>query len=305
MTDAPLIYWHADDYGMTPSSDRRILECRTHGCLNSVSIVPNGDLSGAMAYLKDSGLFLAVHLNLVEGKSLSPAKDVPLLVHPDGSFKNSFGGLLKLSISPKRKEFAAQVRQELRAQLLAFATEPPSGAALRVDSHQHVHMIPLIFHILLSIIEEEQLPVSHLRIPAEPMTPFLRQFSLWRTYKLINVIKQVVLNGCWLLVKPAFDRSGISTSVFCGILFSGQMDAERVSRVLPAFYRIAQRRGQSLELLFHPGAILPGEPFFDPEKHDFHPFYRSNGRMMEAQALQTLHFPPVTRKGEDVHHGNY
>lgn len=305
MTDAPLIYWHADDYGMTPHSDRRIEECQTHGCLNSVSIVPNGDLSGAMTRLKDSGLFLAVHLNLVEGKSLSPAEDIPLLVNSDGSFKNSFGSLLKFSLSPKQKDFAAQVRQELRAQLLAFASELPSGAALRVDSHQHVHMIPMIFHILLSVIKEERLPVSHLRIPAEPMMSFLRQFSLWHSYKLINIIKQIVLNGCWLLIKPEFDHSGISTSVFCGILFSGQMDAERVARVLPDFYRIAQRRGQSLELLFHPGGVQPGEPFFDPEKYDFHPFYRSNGRVLEAQALRTLHFPPVTCKGEEGHHGNH
>lgn len=301
MADTPRIYWHADDYGMTPSSDCRILECRSHGCLNSVSIVPNGDLSGAVERLKDSGLFLAVHLNLVEGKALSPAEDIPLLAAPDGSFKNSFGGLLRLSLSPQRAEFAAQLRQELRAQLLAFAAVLHSGVSLRVDSHQHVHMIPLIFHTLLAVIEEEHLPVSHLRIPAEPMPPFLRQFSLWHTYKPVNVVKQVVLNFCWLLVRPEFSRSGISTSVFCGILFSGNMDAERVSRVLPAFYRLAERRGQSLELLFHPGGIQPGEPFFDPQKYDFHPFYRSEGRMLEAQALQTLHFPSeVCAKREDV-----
>ena len=42
MTDAPIIYWHADDYGMTECSDRRIEACRDHLC--SVSIVPNGDV---------------------------------------------------------------------------------------------------------------------------------------------------------------------------------------------------------------------------------------------------------------------
>ena len=86
MTEPSILYFHADDYGMTAHGDALIRDCQTHGCLNSVSIVPNGSLEEAVAALRPSGLKLAVHLNLVEGKALSPAAEIPLLVRPDGSF---------------------------------------------------------------------------------------------------------------------------------------------------------------------------------------------------------------------------
>lgn len=102
MTEPSILYFHADDYGMTAHGDALIRDCQTHGCLNSVSIVPNGSLEEAVAALRPSGLKLAVHLNLVEGKALSPAAEIPLLVRPDGSFCNSFTGLLRLSSPPGR-----------------------------------------------------------------------------------------------------------------------------------------------------------------------------------------------------------
>lgn len=74
MTELPILYFHADDYGMTAHGDALIRDCQTHGCLNSVSIVPNGSLEEAVAALRPSGLKLAVHLNLVEGKALSPLR---------------------------------------------------------------------------------------------------------------------------------------------------------------------------------------------------------------------------------------
>ena len=106
-----------------------------------------------------------------------------------------------------------------------------------------------------------------------------------------------MLNGCWLLDRPAFRRSGIPTALFCGILFSGHMDADRVRAVLPQYLRLAQKRGQPVELLFHPGGVEPGGPFFDPQKTDFHPFYLSEGRAVEAHALHTLNRKEVEHLG--------
>ena len=96
------------------------------------------------------------------------------------------------------------------------------------------------------------------------------------------------MKGCWLLIKPDFKRRGIDTAVFCGILFSGHMDDKRLARVLPELKRIAIKRGQALEVLFHPGGIKPGEPLFDPQKPDFAAFYHSPGREIEGRALCTL-----------------
>ena len=297
MTELPILYFHADDYGMTAHGDALIRDCQTHGCLNSVSIVPNGSLEEAVAALRPSGLKLAVHLNLVEGKALSPAAEIPLLVQPDGSFCNSFTGLLRLSLTPRRRAFAAQLYRELERQLLAYAALFPAGTPLRIDSHQHTHMIPLVFRTLLQVLADHHLPVEHLRIPSEPLSPFVGCPRLWGSYSAVNAIKQAVLNGCWLLDRPAFRRSGIPTALFCGILFSGHMDADRVRTVLPQYLRLAQKRGQPVELLFHPGGVEPGGPFFDPQKTDFHPFYLSEGRAVEAHALHTLSRKEVEHLG--------
>lgn len=292
MNRRPVIYFHADDYGMTPPSNARIEDCWKEGLVNSVSIMPNGNLAEAIPHLSGQGLRLAVHLNLVEGKALSPAGQTDLLTGPDGSFRHSFGGLLKLSLSPQRKRFREQVYQELRLQLLAVAAALPPGEQLCVDSHQHTHMIPLIFHTLLQVITDCRLPIGAIRIPAEPISPFLCCPSLYRTYSPLNLVKQLVLKGLYLFDRPAHRRSGIPASLFCGILFSGRMDRARVEKVLPRFYRLACRKDRDLELLFHPGGIDPGQPFFDPGKTSFHPFYLSQGRQEEYLALHTLHFTP-------------
>ena len=193
MTELPILYFHADDYGMTAHGDALIRDCQTHGCLNSVSIVPNGSLEEAVAALRPSGLKLAVHLNLVEGKALSPAAEIPLLVRPDGSFCNSFTGLLRLSLTPRRRAFAAQLYRELERQLLAYAALFPAGTPLRIDSHQHTHMIPLVFRTLLHILADHHLPVEHLRIPAEPLSPFVGCPRLWGSYSAVNAVKQLLV----------------------------------------------------------------------------------------------------------------
>ena len=65
-------------------------------------------------------------------------------------------------------------------------------------------MIPLVYRTLMQAVEAEGLNVQYMRIPAEPMRPFVYRGGLWRTYSAINVVKQIVLKGCWLLIKPDF-----------------------------------------------------------------------------------------------------
>ena len=290
MNSMPTVYFHADDYGMTPQSSARIADCWREGCLSSVSVLPNGRLD--LAPLAGQQLRVAAHLNLVEGKALSPSEQVSLLTDSDGSFCRSFGGLLLLSLSLRRKQFRAQLYLELRNQILAVQDALPPGTVLCLDSHQHTHMIPLIFHTLLAVVRDLSLPIGDIRISAEPIGPFVRCPGLYRTYRPVNLLKQWVLKFLYLFDRPAHRRSGIPAPVFCGILFSGHMDAGRVSAVLPHFLRIARKKGRDLELLFHPGGVAPGEPFFDPKKESFHPFYLSQGRHVEYEALhRQYHFP--------------
>ena len=282
MTNVPHINIHADDYGMIPESNARIRACWEKGCINGISMMVNGmhpELSG------DTPVETALHLNLVEGRPMAPAEQVPLLIGDNGCFRHSFFGLFVLSLSRQRRELEKQIYLEICAQLDAYQKLFPELRALSLDSHQHTHMIPLVFHTMLRVIGDRKLKVQYLRVPAEPITPFLLEPSLYLTYRPVNLVKNAVLNLMWLFDRPAFRASGIKTAIFCGILFSGEMDERRLTKVYPHFLRLASKRGADLEFLFHPGAIKPGETFLDPEKSGFCAFYLSPGRQTDADTV--------------------
>ena len=287
MNKSPHIYVHADDYGMTPATCRRIRDCWENGCLNRVSIVPNGCMEYAFQCMKNADIHCAIHINLVEGKGLMPADQINLLAGPDGYMKNSFFGLLMLSISSKRKQLEKQLYLEIREQIFSAMEYLQDGEDIFLDSHQHTHMIPVIFHTILKVVEDYKIPVRFMRIPAEPILPFLLEPSLYLTYKPINLIKNRVLNFLWIFDRKAFRKSGIQSALFCGIFFSGNMDEKRVMKIFPYFYRKAKKRGCDLEFLFHPGYIKQGEKFFDPNKKSFHQFYLSQGRKNENTTLHS------------------
>ncbi|MDO5546548.1 MAG: ChbG/HpnK family deacetylase [Eubacteriales bacterium] len=297
----PRINIHADDYGMVSQSNQRIQACWENGCINGVSVMVNGSqpaLAGECPAIP-----AALHLNLVEGRPLTPSDQVPLLVRPDGMFAHSFFGLLLLSFSGKRKELERQLYLEIEAQLMAFQRLYPALEELSVDSHQHTHMIPLVFHTLLRVIRDRNIRVGYLRVPAEPIVPFLLEPSLYPTYRPVNLLKNIVLNILWQFNRRAFRESGISTAIFCGIIFSGEMDEGRLKKVFPHFCRLASRREQDLEFLFHPGAILPGEPFLDPDKAGFCQFYLSPGRQTDADTVCSESWQDLLRSVSEKEEG--
>lgn len=285
------IYVCADDYGMTPQTCTRIEQCRQHGILNKISVFPNSELPELEQRVLQQDAYRSIHLNLVEGKSLSDPKEVPLLVAENGHFRHSFIGLLLLSLSPKKKEFQRQVAREIRAQLLRGRTmtvgDDPK-AAVSIDSHQHTHMIPAIFRILLQVIREEKMQAAYLRIPSEPILPYLCTPSLYGTYRIANLIKQWLLRFFARVNRREWKASGIPSACFMGILFSGCMDEKRVRKVLPHYRRYAEKRNMDIELLFHPGYWEPGEALFDENKTGFRQFHCSEGRKLEFDALMHL-----------------
>ena len=94
------IEYHADDYGLFPNQSHRILDCHRNGNLNGISVFPNSPhLPECMSdmHLFSEEVAVTVHLNLMEGKSLS---QVPLLTDEEGRLNSSFGGLLLRSFLP-------------------------------------------------------------------------------------------------------------------------------------------------------------------------------------------------------------
>ena len=94
-----MIYFCADDYGISTASNSRIEKCLEFGTLNKISVLPNGDITDLKETFKEDRVKLALHINLVEGYPLSDPKDIDLLISKSGNFKYSFIGLLFLSLS--------------------------------------------------------------------------------------------------------------------------------------------------------------------------------------------------------------
>ena len=133
---------HADDLGISRGITDNILRCADEGALNSASVVVNCDASAyALAECrKRPGLRLALHLNLVEGRPLSPPGALDLLTDGDGFFRHTFFSLWKLwwlSGPAKRARLARQINLEFTAQIEAFRRASSENAPLAIDSRGH------------------------------------------------------------------------------------------------------------------------------------------------------------------------
>ncbi len=281
-----MIYFCADDYGLCEKSSERILRCARDGALNKISVFPNfGKAVPEIA--EDSNLSLSLHLNLVEGKCIAQKVRGSVIADSDGNFRYTFGGLLRCSIFNK-KLFDESVLEEVRAQLLLWKNRMPEGAKLRIDSHQHTHMIPGIFRAIMRVVREDGLELEYLRIPAEPLIPFIKEISLYHTYSPVNLIKQWLLRLLWAVNKRGAKSEKIPTAYFFGVLFSGCMDEKRVKKILPHYIKLAEKKKRDIEVLFHPGYLEKDEWDFG-EEIAFKKFYLSEGRKTEFDTVMKMY----------------
>lgn len=260
------IEYHADDFALFYRQSQRILECYHHGRLNGLSILPNSaELDRCLTLLPSEadagqGISVTIHLNLIEGKSLCAPAQIPLLVDKSGNLNGSFGNLLLHSFLPDRQAYRAQLRLELAAQIRALLPLF-HGQPLRLDSHAHYHMLPVVFDALMDVLRQEQWDVSYIRIPKEHPMLYLRHWSKLRDIALINLVKVGILN---LLAwrnqrKYRRDLAPMQKSVFLGVFLSGRMYRENVAALLPDALALAEKAGAFVEILAHPGGVQEPE----------------------------------------------
>ena len=285
-----MIYFCADDYGISEGANSRIENCLENGVLNKISVLPNGKVLDFKKRLSDKDAILSLHINLVEGRPLSNPDDVDLLVSESGYFKYSFIGLFFLSISNKRKEFEKQVYTEIQSQIKFWKKAMGENISVSIDSHQHTHMIPLIFKTLMRVIEEEGLNVEYMRIPAEPILPYVFTPSLYFEYNLIGLIKQWLLKTFALVNRRELKTSKIQSAYFMGILFSGKLNEARIRKLLPHYLKLANKYNKNIEIGFHPGYVKSEEKLLDGNRQDFSKFYYSPWRNTEYNTLLNFNY---------------
>ena len=276
-----MIYFCADDYGISSQSNTRIEECLKNGVLNKISILPNGNASNFTERLLDENVKLSLHLNLIEGYPLSKKEDVSLLVTDKGFFKYSFIGLFFLSIFGNRNLLEKQIYNELKMQIDFWKKKMGEKTPILIDSHQHTHMIPLIFKTLMRVIREEEVSVEYIRIPAEPILPYIKSPSLYLKYSPVGLVKQWLLKFLNFVNRKELKKANIKSAAFMGVLFSGRLTEDKINKLLPHY----KKQNENIEIAFHAGYVDSEEPLLDGCRQGFKKFYYSKWRREEYNTL--------------------
>lgn len=286
---------HADDFGESLHASKDILECIRAGKLNSISVLSNMSCftECVKCYREEQSSFpaapkLSIHLNFMEGSCLADPKELPDLVDDKGHFCISWGKLFLYSYLPGRKRIKKQLKAEMQLQIAAVLEAFPEIGKLRIDSHQHTHMIPVVADALFEVLEGNGWQAEYIRNAKEPLGPFLKKTSLYRTYRPVNFIKNMILNYCSWFLERRLKKAQMEPMYLWGLVMSGHMDRERVSGLLPDMKKKAERKGRTLEILFHPGQVLQeeiSEEFSQPEAIAFHV---SEDRHVEKAAVMQL-----------------
>ena len=292
-----MVYFCADDYGISKEYNRCIEECLKNGVLNKVSIMPNGEIDGFVEKLSGNDVLLTLHLNIVEGHPLSSPEQVDLLIDENGCFKHSFIGLFLKSFSPKRKELEKQMYTEIQNQL-RFWIEKTGDRSISVDCHQHAYEIPWIFRIMMKVIRDEKLDVKYLRIPAESLRAYIYQPSLYSSYSITGIIKQWLLKILALYNRRALRGMTFTSAHFMGVMFSGKMTQERVQKLLPYYLHLSKKNKRRIEVAFHPGYAGDDLELMGGSREDFKKFYCSPWRNLEYEALMNKQLYQFTKEGK-------
>ncbi|MBA4397060.1 MAG: hypothetical protein C0394_06735 [Syntrophus sp. (in: bacteria)] len=236
---------HADDLGADEARNAGIMEAVEAGSVTAASILVNGpafeDCLQRIASMNGRPFSFGVHLNLTEGRPLSPGLET--IAGADGCFCGKQEGHRRLM---DRGDDALQkeIRREFAAQIQALRD---AGVRLdHIDGHQHVHVFPAAIDAALRAAEEFGIP--WIRIPEEPPPAS----STDRNNPLLDDEAE---RFCRLAAAVRIKLHGAAiktTDHFRGLYLKGRLSLESVERTL-------QTLPPGLtEFMVHPGRTLCG-----------------------------------------------
>jgi hopanoid biosynthesis associated protein HpnK len=213
----------ADDFGAAIQVNDAIERAHRHGILTAASLMVAGAAArDAVARAKMMPeLRVGLHLVLVEGKPVLPAKAVPDLVDSTGHFRTDMArtGAAMFFLSRVRAQLAA----EIQAQFAAFAA---TGLRLdHVNAHKHFHLHPTIASLMVAAAASHG--VRGARVPLEPRA-VLAKIEPRKASAVVALTAPFARN-----LRRRFRRAGIASPdhVF-GLAWSGAMTAERIAGVI-------------------------------------------------------------------------
>ena len=208
---------NADDFGMSKAYNRAVLDGYHNGFLTSASLCANGKAFNTAVneiIPECPNLGLGVHLNIIEGRSLTKA---PLLTNKKGKFNNGF---LSILVKSHDESFLNQVEFEFRTQI---ETVMNYAKVDHIDSHVHTHSIPNLFKITAKLAKEYNIPYIRTQYEEMYFVPSIRK-HLNLKYPP-NILKILLLNYFTSINKKVVDEYGLKTNDnLIGVGYTGLMD---------------------------------------------------------------------------------
>lgn len=271
---SPGLIVNADDLGIHPRINAGILSAYRHGILSSCTmLMTTSYLEQTLRdYVRPQALPIGIHLSLTLGKAVAPREEIPDLIDAEGELSMTADRLILAAFKGDRGgAVLRQIRREFKAQL-ALARDHglrPTHA----DSHQHVHMNPVIFRLV-----EELLPrfgIDRLRCSREAFHTSILGPDLPGVVRRNNFAKWALLRWRAAGLRPAL----ATTEDFFGVLYSGAV----TKRAMLALLRAAAP-GRSLEICIHPGFAAP-QGVSDYPRPGYNAFISSAARQAEHDVL--------------------
>jgi hopanoid biosynthesis associated protein HpnK len=213
----------ADDFGAAVEVNGAVERAHRDGILSAASLMVSGNAArDAVERAKTMpSLRVGLHLVLVEGKPVLPAKSVPDLVDATGHFRTDMAraGAAMFFLPRVRAQLAA----EIEAQFAAFAA---TGLPLdHVNAHKHFHLHPTIASLIVKIGAAHG--ARGARVPLEPQDILARI----EPHKASGVVALTALFARAL--RRRFRAAGIAApdQVF-GLAWSGAMTADRIAGLI-------------------------------------------------------------------------
>lgn len=239
---------HADDFGRSNIISKNILNCVKHGNIKQVSVMVgfvNNDIHKKLLKTK---IPTRLHLNLTDSKNFCLNKK---------NKKFSFFKILFAS-SIEKKIIINDINNQIKQYKKIY-----KNRKLRVDGHQHIHMIPWIYNYLYNNVKD----LTEIRFSVEKIN--LIDIKYFFKYKFIRNIF-----ATFLLKLFSFFCKKKTNKTFYGILYSDLYNKSILESQI-------KDNTKKKEILIHPGFTMLSERKKFNKK--FFNYYFSKQRIKEYE----------------------
>jgi hypothetical protein len=252
---------NADDYGYFPCVSRGIISAAQTKAITATGILATApQLAEQLHWLSGIEVDIGVHLNLTSGQPLTQAmRDA--LSRWQGLFPNAYtiSGLIltgRLPLNIVRDEWHAQI-ETCQSQSLVF-----------LNSHEHIHSLPVLFPLVLELAKHYRIP--HVRLP---QADWLRPLTG----------AAVVRNSLMTLMRTV-NQYRVKTPVplFLGLSESGKLSYDGMERLFSTL-----KAGQCYELMCHVGYFAADE-ITDPRLLAYHD-WEAELTLLQSPELHALY----------------